>query len=82
MEDSMDKPACWIKSMPLNRREAKMGFGDEIPQAGLRAAALSFPPVTPIKKQESGSEAKPDSANPALNRYPVTPALGRAPQGG
>ena len=23
-----------------------------------------FPPVTPIKKQESGREAKPDSANP------------------
>ena len=23
-----------------------------------------FPPVTPIKKQESGSKAKPDSANP------------------
>ena len=42
-------------------------------------------PVPPnreaIKKQESGSEAKPDSGQAASNRYPVTPApAGRNPK--
>ena len=51
--------------IPLTRfKPPRSGDGslrDEVPQAGLRAAALSFPPVTPTKKQKSGSEAKPDS---------------------
>ena len=54
--------------MTLSRREAEMGFGDEIPKRGMGWQPHSNPSFpesqSDSKKQESGSEAKPDSANP------------------
>ena len=42
-----------------------MGFGDEIPKQGMGWQPHSNPNREAIqKRQESGSEAKPDSANP------------------
>ena len=42
-----------------------MGFGDEIPKQGMGQQPHNNPPSqSDSKKQESGSKAKPDSANP------------------
>ena len=72
--------------MSLNRREAKMGFGDEIPKRGMGGQPHSSPrnPQSRSDKKSKNQEAKrhliPLTSHRTAN--PVTPALGRAPQGG
>ena len=79
-EASLDStPVC------LNRREAKMGSGDWSPGG----AWGGNPIVTPVPPSRSDSKDKNQGAKrhliqlkPHRAANPVTPALGRAPQGG
>ena len=68
-----------------HKREAKKGFGDNVPKQGMGwqpHRSPRFPNREAIKEQESGSEASPDSEQAALNRrIPRNPSPRTRPAG-
>ena len=72
--------------MTLNRREAETGFGDEIPRRGMGWQPHRNPVTPKCEAPKSKNQGAKRNLIPnkllLTHRNPVTPALGRAPQGG